>query len=193
LTAVALAFGLALLLAVLTSAVADRSPLSSSLVFLAVGVVAGPMVLGGVSTEATTVEKAAELLAFATLLDSSMLSSVGIGGWVLAVLVIVVARPAPILVALPRGLGFSGRERLAVAWFGPKGFASVAYAVIVLSSGMDDAEVVFALVTVCVLVSVVAHSSTDVAIARWLVAAGDPPSRASRGLLGPATGDGSRE
>ncbi len=113
--------------------------------------------------------KGVALLAFATLLDSSMFSAVGISGWVLAVLVIVVARPLPVLLALLPSQDLTRRERLAVAWFGPKGFASVAYAVIVLSSGMDDAETVFSLVAVSVLVSVVAHSSSDVTIARSLV------------------------
>ncbi|MBF4764402.1 cation:proton antiporter [Nocardioides islandensis] len=124
--------------------------------------------------------KGVALLAFATLLDGHVFGLAGVGGLVFAVLVIVLARPIPVLISLLPHRRLTRRERAAVAWFGPKGFASVAYAVIVLSSGMDDAEAVFGLVAVTVLLSVLAHSSSDVAIARWLAQyddAGEPIER----------------
>ncbi len=43
-----------------------------------------------------------------------------------AVLVLVLARPLAVLLSLLR-TGFDRRQRLAVAWFGPKGLASVIY------------------------------------------------------------------
>jgi NhaP-type Na+/H+ or K+/H+ antiporter len=88
---------------------------------------------------------------------------------VFAVLTILVTRPVPVWFSL-LGSGLRRTERLSVAWFGPKGFASVAYAVIVAFSGMPGAEDVLALTTVVVLLSVLAHSSTDVAVARVLAA-----------------------
>ncbi len=63
------------------------------------------------------------------------------------------------------------RERAAAAWFGPKGFASVVYGLLVLESRTGRAEQLFALVAVAVTASIVAHSSTDVLIARWFVRA----------------------
>jgi NhaP-type Na+/H+ or K+/H+ antiporter len=78
-----------------------------------------------------------------------------------------VARPVPVMLVL-RGSALPWKEQLAVAWFGPKGFASVAYAIIALFSGMRQATEVFALTAIAVLLSVVAHSSTDVAVAGWL-------------------------
>ncbi len=111
--------------------------------------------------------KGAALVAFASLVDVGVFTDAGWAGLVLAVLVIVVARPLPVLLAL-LGTRLARKERLAVAWFGPKGFASVAYAVIVAFSGMDLANEVLALTTVVVLVSILAHSSTDVAVARAL-------------------------
>ena len=111
--------------------------------------------------------KGAALLAFASLLDRHVFAEAGLLGFVLAVIVIGLCRPIPLLVALA-GTATPQRERWAVAWFGPKGFASLAYAVIVAGSGMDDASTVLALTTVAVLVSVVAHSSTDVLVAERL-------------------------
>ncbi len=111
--------------------------------------------------------KGAALLSFATLVDAQMFASAGFAGLVLAVGVLLVSRPAPVLLALA-GTPLPMRERLAVAWFGPKGFASVAYVIIVASSGMADSATVVALVTITVLLSVVAHSSTDVSVARAL-------------------------
>lgn len=113
------------------------------------------------------VVKGAALLAFATLLTSDVLGTAGLAGVVVAVGVIAVSRPLPVLLAL-LGSTLSTRGRLAVAWFGPKGFASVAYAVIVASSGMDEGQTVLALAAVTVLLSILAHSSTDTAVARAL-------------------------
>jgi NhaP-type Na+/H+ or K+/H+ antiporter len=109
----------------------------------------------------------AALLAFATLLGPGLFSTAGVLGFVLAVLVIVVSRPVPVLAVLA-GTSLSVRQRVSVAWFGPKGFASVAYAAIVAFSGMDHAEEVVALTAVTVLLSAVAHSSTDLLIAEKL-------------------------
>jgi NhaP-type Na+/H+ or K+/H+ antiporter len=117
--------------------------------------------------------KGAALIAFATLLDSDNFALAGSAGLGVAVLVIVVSRPLPVMLVLLR-TPFSMRERVSVAWFGPKGFASVAYAVIVAFSGMAGAEEILALTAVTVLVSILAHSSTDVAVARWLTERREP-------------------
>ncbi len=120
--------------------------------------------------------KGGALLAFATLVDTEMLATAGLVGLVLAAGVVLLARPVPVLLAL-LGTPLPARERLAVAWFGPKGFASVAYVIIVVASDMDGAPTVLALVTATVLFSVVAHSSTDVAVARALGAELNDPVR----------------
>lgn len=111
--------------------------------------------------------KGAALIAFVALLEVGLIADAGWLALVVAVAVVMVSRPLPVLAVLP-GTPLGRRERAAVAWFGPKGFASVAYGVIVLSSGIPQADVVFALVAVTVLFSVVVHSATDVAVARWL-------------------------
>ncbi|GAA2415620.1 hypothetical protein [Nonomuraea africana] len=63
-----------------------------------------------------------------------------------------------------------------VAWFGPKGFASVVYGLIVLSSTIAASQQVFQLVAVTIVLSILLHSSTDVVVARWFDEAREAPA-----------------
>jgi NhaP-type Na+/H+ or K+/H+ antiporter len=54
------------------------------------------------------------------------------------------------------------------AWFGPKGFASMAYGLLLYHSHIDGRVDLFHWIAVTVAVSVIAHSSTDVVIGRWM-------------------------
>jgi NhaP-type Na+/H+ or K+/H+ antiporter len=110
--------------------------------------------------------KGAALLAFAVLLDRHVFAAAGWSGLLLAVAVVLLSRPLPVWLCL-LGSELTRRERIAAAWFGPKGFASVAYGLIIAFSGMPYAGEVLALTAVVVLVSVLAHSSTDVTVAKW--------------------------
>jgi hypothetical protein len=58
------------------------------------------------------------------------------------------------------------REQAAAMWFGPKGFASVVYGLIVLESGIEFSDELFHLTALTISMSILAHSSTDVAVAR---------------------------
>ena len=110
--------------------------------------------------------KLVAILVFAALLTPSFLfEETPLTGWVLAVLVLVVARPLALLIALT-GARLNGREKVAVMWFGPKGFASVVYGLLVLESGIEQADLLFHLVGITIALSILAHSSTDVALAR---------------------------
>ena len=57
-------------------------------------------------------------------------------------------------------------EFVAAAWFGPKGFASVVYGLLVLESGVNLSEEMFSLIALVVTASILIHSSTDVVVAR---------------------------
>ena len=54
-----------------------------------------------------------------------------VGGFVFAILALVLARPVALMIALA-GSPLSWRERVTVGWFGPKGFASVVYGFLLL-------------------------------------------------------------
>ncbi|MDL4813188.1 cation:proton antiporter [Actinomadura opuntiae] len=109
--------------------------------------------------------KLAALLVFGALISPAFLTDVGWPGWLFAVLALVLARPAAIWVSFLRS-GLSTREKGAVMWFGPKGFASVVYGLLVLQSAIPAADKIFHLVAVTIVASILAHSSTDIVVAR---------------------------
>lgn len=80
---------------------------------------------------------------------------------------LLIARPGAILAVLA-GSALPWRQRAVAAWFGPKGFSSVVYAVIVLQSPLANAAALFHACAVVVLLSMVVHSSTDVPVVHWL-------------------------
>ncbi|MET9041223.1 cation:proton antiporter [Streptomyces mirabilis] len=109
--------------------------------------------------------KFAALLVFGALLTPRLLGDLSWGGYAAVILAIFLIRPASLLLSL-LGTRISRKERLVAAWFGPKGFASVVYGLLVLQSGIPQAEEAFTLIAVCIAISIIAHSSTDVPIAR---------------------------
>ena len=109
--------------------------------------------------------KLAALLVFGALISLAFLGEICWTGWVFAVLAIVVARPVALWISFLRsGLGL--REQAAAMWFGPKGFASVVYGLLVLDSGIAAGDEVFHLVALTIVISILLHSSTDVVVAR---------------------------
>ncbi|MFI9846697.1 cation:proton antiporter [Nonomuraea sp. NPDC051941] len=109
--------------------------------------------------------KLAALLVFGALITPALLGSVGWQGWLFAIGALVLARPIAIWLSFLRS-GLSVREQAAVAWFGPKGFASVVYGLLVLASGITAAQGVFQIVAVTIVLSILLHSSTDIVVAR---------------------------
>ena len=110
--------------------------------------------------------KLAALLLFGALISPAVLGALDAGIYVFAVLVLIAARPLAMLAALG-GTEMSGREIAAAAWFGPKGFASVFFGFLILSAGVPNAEHLFHVLALVVALSIIAHSSTDVLVARW--------------------------
>ncbi|GAA1227393.1 MULTISPECIES: cation:proton antiporter [Streptomyces] len=109
--------------------------------------------------------KFAALLVFGALLTPQLFGDLSLGGYVAVVLAIVLIRPASLLLSLI-GSRIERREVLVAAWFGPKGFASVVYGLLVLQAGIPHGEEAYTLIAVCIAFSIAAHSSTDVPIAR---------------------------
>ena len=109
--------------------------------------------------------KFAALLVFGALLTPHLFSELPFGGYLAVLLAIVLIRPASLLLSL-HGTRFELKEKLVAAWFGPKGFASVVYGLLVLQAGLPQGEQAYTLIAVCIAFSIIAHSSTDVPIAR---------------------------
>ena len=107
--------------------------------------------------------KFAAVLVFGALLTPAFFTGTTFGEWTVALLSLLLIRPASVLVSLWRA-DLPRRERYAAAWFGPKGFASVVYGLLAAQSGIVEADTVFELVALTIAVSIVAHSMTDVPV-----------------------------
>lgn len=113
----------------------------------------------------TELLKLGAILVFGALISISFLGEIGLSGYVFAVLALVLVRPLALLISLA-GSRIGWREWSAAAWFGPKGFASVVYGLLVLEAGTARSDEIFHLVALVVAASILAHSSSDVLIAR---------------------------
>jgi NhaP-type Na+/H+ or K+/H+ antiporter len=86
---------------------------------------------------------------------------------VYALLSLTVIRVVPIFLSLA-GTGESVSSRLFLGWFGPRGLASIVFAIIVINAEVPGGEFL-ALVVICtVFLSLVAHGITARPLAKWL-------------------------
>ena len=76
-----------------------------------------------------------------------------------AVLSLTVIRMLPVYLCLA-GTGMSVGEKLFVGWFGPRGLASIVFAIIVFNAELPGNDTVMAVIVITVLLSVVAHGVT---------------------------------
>ncbi len=81
-------------------------------------------------------------------------------------LALAAVRPVAIGLSLA-GSSLSRRQILVAGWFGPKGFSSVVYSLLALSADVSQAGDVFHICALTIAASIVAHSSSDVPVARW--------------------------
>jgi NhaP-type Na+/H+ or K+/H+ antiporter len=96
-------------------------------------------------------------------------------GWTQSVLALIafiafallVARPASVLLAFA-GVRLTRPEKLFIAWFGPKGIASMLFALFILNSSAPDRTLVFDVAAFTILASIIAHGLTDTVAGGWI-------------------------
>ena len=119
-------------------------------------------------------EGVGETLAMITwlLFGSAVIANViGLVTWEVlayAVLSLTVIRVLPIFLSLA-GTGATVRDRLFLGWFGPRGLASIVFAIIVLDSELQGAPFIALVVIVTVVFSLVAHGFSARPMTAWLV------------------------
>jgi NhaP-type Na+/H+ or K+/H+ antiporter len=111
--------------------------------------------------------KLAALLVFGALLSPAFVSETSWRDALFALAALMLVRPIALVLAL-LGSNLPWPQRLVAAWFGPKGFASVVFGLIIFHSRLEHATHLAHLVALTVTASIIAHSSTDVPVARWL-------------------------
>jgi NhaP-type Na+/H+ or K+/H+ antiporter len=77
------------------------------------------------------------------------------------------ARPIAVLLSFLR-TGIPQSEKLFMAWFGPKGVASMLFALFVLKSDVGNNDLIFDTAAIAIIASIVAHGLTDTIGAQWL-------------------------
>jgi NhaP-type Na+/H+ or K+/H+ antiporter len=83
------------------------------------------------------------------------------------VFALLVARPAAVLISFLR-TGIPRSEKLFMAWFGPKGVASMLFALFVLKSQIGNGGLIFDVASIVIIASIVAHGLTDTVGAKWM-------------------------
>ena len=77
------------------------------------------------------------------------------------------ARPAAVLLSFT-GVPEPRSNKLFMAWFGPKGVASILFALFVLASTETNRSLIFDVASFTILASIIAHGLTDTLGASWL-------------------------
>jgi sodium/hydrogen antiporter len=108
----------------------------------------------------------------AFVIFGALIVETGYGGDVIALVAFIpfallVARPAAVFLAF-LGSDLPRPQKLFIAWFGPKGVASMLFALFVLNSGIGDRTIVFDAASFVILASIVAHGLTDTLGAKWI-------------------------
>jgi hypothetical protein len=65
-----------------------------------------------------------------------------------------------------------------MAWFGPKGVATMTFSLLVLADQIPGNERLFNLAALCVFVSIIAHGLTDTPGSEWLARRAEQPALA---------------
>jgi NhaP-type Na+/H+ or K+/H+ antiporter len=80
---------------------------------------------------------------------------------------LLLARPVAVLISFLR-TGIAPAEQFFMAWFGPKGVASMLFALFVLKSTVADGGLIFDVASIAIVSSIAAHGLTDTIGAAWV-------------------------
>jgi sodium/hydrogen antiporter len=88
---------------------------------------------------------------------------------VFVAVVFLLARPLAVWVAL-LGTRTDRATRLFMGWFGPKGVATMTFALLVLDENISNGTRIFDLTALVVFCSIIAHGLSDTPGANWIAA-----------------------
>jgi NhaP-type Na+/H+ or K+/H+ antiporter len=105
---------------------------------------------------------------FGTLLTTGILFEEGWAAVGIAVFTLLVARPVAVFAALAGTRQVGVAEKAFMSWFGPKGVATMTFSLFVLSSDVAEAERIFGIAALTVLISIVVHGISDHPGSEWI-------------------------
>jgi len=104
---------------------------------------------------------------FGSLLTFGGLFDKGAAAVAIVIVALLVARPVAIWLALV-GTGLDRATKAFMAWFGPKGIATMAFSLLVLGRDLSAGATIFNLAALVVFCSIIAHGVTDTPGVSWL-------------------------
>ena len=112
------------------------------------------------------------LAVFTFFIFGALIVATGFGGQIGLLLVFIafallVARPLAVRLSFLR-VDLPRPHRAFIAWFGPKGVASMLFALFVLKSAVGERALIFEVAAYVILASIIAHGLTDTVGARWI-------------------------
>jgi NhaP-type Na+/H+ or K+/H+ antiporter len=119
------------------------------------------------SEDVIEIVKLGIFVVFGALLTVDGLFGDGWAALAIVVVTLLVARPVAVVIALA-GTGLSAATVAFMAWFGPKGVATMTFSLLVLGSGVPEGERIFNLAALAVLCSIVAHGLSDTPGSEWM-------------------------
>ena len=120
------------------------------------------------SEDVVELVKLAVMLVFGAIVTLGGLFDDGWAAVGIVVFTLLVARPVAVFAALAGSRQADTAEKAFMSWFGPKGVATMAFALFVLGSDAAGGERVANIAALCVVVSIVAHGLTDHAGSEWI-------------------------
>jgi len=106
---------------------------------------------------------------FGSLLTLGGLFDAGAAAVAIVLVTLLLARPLAVWVALA-GTGVGRAAKAFMAWFGPKGVATMTFALLVLAEGLPASRTLFDLAALVVVVSTIAHGLSDAPGVDWIAA-----------------------
>ena len=120
------------------------------------------------SEDVIEVVKLGVFLVFGATLTFDALFADGWAAVAIVAFTLLVARPAAIFTALAGSRQVDTVEKAFMAWFGPKGVATMTFALLVLGSNAAEGPRIANLAALAVLTSVIVHGLTDQPASEWI-------------------------
>jgi sodium/hydrogen antiporter len=114
------------------------------------------------------VVKLGVFLVFGAVLTFDLLFEEGWAAVAIAAFTLLVARTAAVFVALAGSRQVDTAAKVFISWFGPKGVATMTFALFVLGSAVAEAERITGIAALVVFLSIIAHGLTDHPGAEWM-------------------------
>jgi sodium/hydrogen antiporter len=120
------------------------------------------------SEDLIEVVKLGIFVVFGALLTLNGLFEDGVAAVAIVAFTLLVARPVAVFSALAGTRGVDRETKAFMAWFGPKGVATMTFALFVLGQAIPAGERIFNIAALAVFASIIAHGLTDHAGSEWM-------------------------